>query len=172
MRVMRDAEDLFLKLLRDNDARLRKICRVYAADAEGEKDLYQDILVQLWRALPSFDGSSQPGTWLYRVALNTALNQKRQRKARERATLDESDPIWQNRIPTPEQSLESSQRLRRLYAAIARLDDVDKALVMMYLDEKSYREMAEVLGISESNVGVKLHRIRKEMAVWLSEDAA
>ncbi len=172
MRVMRDAEDVFLKLVRDNEARLRKICRVYAADAEGEKDLYQDILVQLWRALPSFEGSSQPGTWLYRVALNTALNQKRQRAARESATLDESDPIWRNRIPTPEQSLESSQRLHKLYAAIARLDDVEKALVMMYLDEKSYREIAEVLGITESNVGVKLHRIRKEMAAWLSEDAA
>jgi RNA polymerase sigma-70 factor (ECF subfamily) len=172
MRVMRDTDESFLELVRDNEAQLRKICRVYAADAEGEKDLYQDILVQLWRALPSFEGSSQPGTWVYRVALNTALGQKRQRAARESATLDESDPIWRNRIPMPDQSLESSQRLRKLHAAIARLDDVDKALVTMYLDEKSYREIAEVLGITESNVGVKLHRIRKEMAAWLSEDAA
>lgn len=172
MRVMRDPEETFLKLVRDNEARLRKLCRVYAADAEGEKDLYQDILVQLWRALPSFEGSSQPGTWLYRVALNTALGQKRQRVARESATIDESNPIWRNPIPAPDESLESGQRLRRLYAAIGRLDDVDKALVMMHLDEKSYREIAEVLGITESYVGVKLHRIRKQMAGWLSEEAA
>ena len=172
MRAMRDPEKIFLKLVRDNEARLCKLCRVYAVDAEGEKDLYQDILVQLWRALPSFEGSAQPDTWLYRVALNTALSQKRQRVARESATLDESDPIWRNPIPAPDQSLESSQRLHRLYSAIARLDDVDKALVMMYLDEKSHREIAEVLGITESYVGVKLHRIKKEMAAWLSEEAA
>jgi RNA polymerase sigma-70 factor (ECF subfamily) len=169
---MRDPEKTFLKLVRENEARLRKLCRVYATDAEGEKDLYQDILVQLWRALPSFEGSSQPGTWLYRVALNTALSQKRQRVNRESATLDESDPIWRNRIPAPDESFESCQRLRRLYSAIALLDDVDQALVMMYLDEKSYREIAEVLGITESYVGVKLHRIRKEMAARLSEEAA
>lgn len=172
MRVMRDPDETFLKLVRDNEARLRKICRVYAADADGEKDLYQDILVQLWRALPSFDGSSTPDTWLYRVALNTALAQKRQRAARESATLDAADPIWRNRIPMPDESLESRQKLERLYAAIARLNDVDKAVVMMHLDEKSHREIAEVLGITESYVGVKLHRIRKEMAAWLAEGAA
>lgn len=169
---MRDADKAFLELVRENEARLRKICRVYATDSDAEKDLYQDILVQLWRALPSYEGSSSAGTWLYRVALNTALGQKRQRTARENATLDESDPIWRNRIPAPDASLESKQRLERLYAAIARLDDVDKAVVTMYLDERSHREIAEVLGITESYVGVKLHRIRKEMAKWLAEDAA
>jgi RNA polymerase sigma-70 factor (ECF subfamily) len=117
---MRDLEETFVKLVRDNHARLRKLCRVYADDAEGEKDLYQDILVQLWRALPSFEGTSQPATWLYRVALNTALSQKRQRVARQNATLDEANPIWQNTIPAPDESLESSQRLGRLYAAIGR----------------------------------------------------
>ena len=172
MRVMRDADQIFLELVRENEARLRKICRVYATDADAEKDLYQDILVQLWRALPSFEGSSQPGTWLYRVALNTALAEKRQRTARENATLDDSNPIWRNPIPAPDESLESKQRLQRLYAAIARLDDVDKAVVTMYLDEKSHREIAEVLGITESYVGVKLHRIKKEMAAWLAEEAA
>jgi RNA polymerase sigma-70 factor (ECF subfamily) len=172
MRVMRDADETFLKLVRENEARLRKICRVYASDADAEKDLYQDILVQLWRALPSFEGSSRPGTWLYRVALNTALAQKRQRATRESATIDESNPIWRNPIPAPDESLESKQRLERLYAAIARLDDVDKAVVMMYLDEKSHREIAEVLGITESYVGVKLHRIRKEMTAWLAGEAA
>lgn len=159
-----------MKLVRENQAPLRKLCRVYAADAEGEKDLYQDILVQLWRALPSFEGSSRPGTWLYRVALNTALSQKRERIVRENATLDETHPLWDNPIPRPDDSLEREQRLRQLYAAIDHLGDVDKALVAMYLDEQSHREIAEVLGITESYVGVKLHRIKKEMATWLAED--
>lgn len=172
MRLMRDADQVFLDLIRENEARLRKICRVYGPDRDAEMDLYQDILVQLWRALPSFDGSSAPGTWLYRVALNTAMAQKRQRTAREGAMLDESNPIWRNPIPSPDESLESKQRLERLYAAIARLGDVDKAVVTMYLDDKSHREIAEVLGITESYVGVKLHRIKKEMAAWLAEEAA
>jgi RNA polymerase sigma-70 factor (ECF subfamily) len=172
MQVMRDPDETFLRLVRDNDARLRKICRVYAADTDGEKDLYQDILVQIWRALPSFEGTSSPDTWLYRVALNTALAQKRQRAARDSATLDETNPIWRNPIPRPDESLEARQRLERLYGAIAKLNDVDKAIVMMYLDERSHREIAEVLGITESYVGVKLHRIRKEMATWLAEGAA
>ncbi len=172
MRVLRDPDETFLRLVRENEARLRKICRVYATDGDAAKDLYQDILVQLWRALPSFEGSSSPDTWLYRVALNTALAQKRQRAARDSATLDQANPIWRNPIPTPEESLEARQRLERLYGAIAKLRDVDKAIVMMHLDEKSHREIAEVLGITESYVGVKLHRIRKEMAAWMAEGAA
>ena len=77
-----DLEQTFLQLVRDNDARLWNICRVYAPDDDARKDLHQDMLVQLWRSLPSFAGQSMPGTWLYRVALNTALAQRRRTAAR------------------------------------------------------------------------------------------
>jgi RNA polymerase sigma-70 factor (ECF subfamily) len=162
-------EDAFLQMVRDNDARLRRICRVYADDAGERDDLYQEVLTQLWRSFPSFDGSAEPGTWLYRVALNTALSHRRKEATRSEATLDDENPLWGADPPGPDDRLEAKDRRERLYAAIDQLDDIDTALVMMYLDETPYREMAEVLGISESHVGVKLHRAKKKLQALLQE---
>ncbi|PEN09401.1 RNA polymerase subunit sigma-70 [Longimonas halophila] len=159
----------FLDLVHENAARLRKIARVYTESAEGQRDLYQDILVALWRALPSFNGEAQRSTWLYRVALNTALSHERKRAVRSKATLSDDHPLWMDGLPTPGAGLEQKERLDRLYAAIDRLDTMDKTLVMMYLDDASYAVMADVLGISENYVGVKLHRIKKQLATWLED---
>lgn len=166
---MREREADFLEMVRENETRLRRICRVYAEGAEAQRDLYQDILVALWRSFPSFDGQSQPSTWLYRVALNTALSHDRKQAVRTDATLDHDDPLWSDGLPQPSDDLETKNKIRWLYRAIDRLDEVDRALVMMYLDEKSYPEMADVLGMSETYVGVKLHRIKKQLADWLEE---
>ncbi len=164
-----DLEQTFLELVRRNEARLWKICRVYERDAEARRDLFQDVLVQLWRSLPSFANQSLPSTWLYRVALNTALTHRRRHRARRESRLDvRAEPT--SDTPGADERLEAAQQLERLYAAIGRLNDIEKILVTMFLDEQSYREMAEVLGISESNVGVKLHRIRKELATLLAEE--
>ncbi|HEX6047905.1 MAG TPA: sigma-70 family RNA polymerase sigma factor [Gemmatimonadaceae bacterium] len=166
-----DAERRFLKLVRENEARLWKICRVHAGTAEARTELYQDMLVQLWRALPSFARGSSVSTWVYRVALNTALTHVRQEStARRRETpLDQHDHL-ETDASRPDERLDREQRLERLYAAINQLNAIDKMLVTMYLDERSYREMADVLGISESSVGVKLHRIRKQLAGQLAEE--
>jgi RNA polymerase sigma-70 factor (ECF subfamily) len=171
---MPNREQDFVELVRENDARLRKICRVYADGPEATRDLYQDILVALWRSFDTFDGrdDAKPSTWLYRVALNTALSHDRKQTVREEATLDPEHPMWDDGVDPPADAVERQDKLDRLYAAIDRLDDVDKALVMMYLDEKSYREMADVLGISENYVGVKLHRIKNQLASWLEETPA
>lgn len=166
---MPDREDDFVKLVRRNDARLRAICRVYAGHPEARRDLYQDILVALWRAFPSFKGDAQASTWLYRVALNTALSHDRKQTVREDATLDADHPLWTDGFASPGAALETQDKRDRLYAAIDRLDDVDKALVMMYLDETNYQDMADVLGISANYVGVKLHRIKKQLAAWLED---
>ena len=171
-RVMPDRDDEFIQLVRENDARLRKICRVYADSAAAQRDLYQDILVEVWRSFPSFEGDATSSTWLYRVALNTALSHDRTQAVREEATLDTDHPVWTDGVPRPSERLDKQDKLDRLYDAIDRLNEVDKALVMMYLDEKSYREMADVLGISENYVGVKLHRIKNKLASWLEETPA
>lgn len=96
-------EDTFLELVRDNRARLRKICRVYAESTEAQDDLYQDILVQLWRALPGYeeDDGAQRSTWVYRVALNTALDHERKRDVRRDATLRDTHPLWEDGSPPP-----------------------------------------------------------------------
>lgn len=167
---MSDREEQFMELVRENAGRLHRICRVYADGAAAEEDLYQDILLELWRSLPSFEGRSSRDTWLYRVALNTALKERRTHKTRRAARLDEDDPVRGPRPRRPDDAVEDRRRLDRLYAAIDRLDEMDRALVVLYLEEKSYREMAEVLGINESYVGVKLHRIRKQLAEWMERE--
>lgn len=106
------------------------------------------------------------------MALNTALSHDRTQAVQEEATLDADHPVWEDGMHHPSERLDKQDKLDRLYAAIDRLDEIDKALVMMYLDEKSYREMADVLGISENHVGVKLHRIKNKLASWLEETPA
>jgi RNA polymerase sigma-70 factor, ECF subfamily len=166
-------EQEFLALLRQNDARLRRICRIHARDAEVRKDLYQEIVFQLWRSLPSFTGASSIHTWLYRVALNTALRQARRRANRSETTLDEEriEPeVSTASLGEADEALALDEQSERLYAAIDRLDSVDRMLITMYLDDRTYREMAEVIGISDSNVGVRLHRIRKALARSLAKE--
>lgn len=166
-----DREQVFLELVRSNEARLWRICRVYEDDRDARRDLFQDILVQLWRALPSFAGHAQVGTWLYRVALNTALSYRRRQAVRRETQLEASpDPV--SSAPSASEQLESAQRVERLHRAIRHLGEIDRMVVTMYLDDRSYREMADVLGISESNVGVKLHRIRQKLAALLAGDDA
>ncbi len=165
-------EQRFLALVRENDGRLRHICRVYARDVEARKDLYQEIMFQLWRSLPSFAGASSIDTWVYRVALNTALTHVRRRSVHVETPLDQDhvEAADLASLDAADDTPDLGEQSERLYAAIDRLGDVDRMLVTMYLDDQSYREMAEVIGISESHVGVKLHRIRKALARSLAEE--
>ena len=165
-------EQRFLALVRENDGRLRHICRVYARDVEARKDLYQEIMFQLWRSLPSFAGASSIDTWVYRVALNTALTHVRRRSVHVETPLDQDhvEAADLALLDAADDTPDLGEQSDRLYAAIDRLGDVDRMLVTMYLDDRSYREMAEVIGISESHVGVKLHRIRKALARSLAEE--
>ena len=165
-------EQEFLTLVRENDARLRRICRVYARDPESRKDLYQEIMFQLWRSLPTFTGASSIDTWMYRVALNTALAQARRLSGRTETTLDEEHHHGDELTSSlgTEAELDLEDQSERLYTAIDELDRIDRMIVTMQLDGRSYREIAEVIGISESHVGVKLHRIRKVLARSLRKE--
>lgn len=169
---MSEREQRFRELIRENRGRLRRIARAYADGREGVRDLYQEMLLQAWRSLPTFRGESSPDTWLYRVALNTALDHERSEERRRSARLDGDHPLQDRAFERPDRRFEQRERLERLHRAIERLDATDRALVLMYLDEKSYREMADVLGISENYVGVKLHRIRERLSGMLTEEKA
>lgn len=167
-------ERQFLSLVHANDERLRRICRVYERDLDARQDLYQEIMFQLWRSLPSFTGASAVDTWMYRVALNTALAHVRRQSSRRETMLPaiehlESDTVASS-LSADEGALELDEHSERLHAAIQRLDGIDRMLVTMQLDGRSYREIAEVIGITESNVGVKLHRIRKALARALAKE--
>ncbi len=147
-----------------------RVARGYTATDEDREDLVQEILLQLWCSLPRFEGRAKESTWIYRVALNTALAWRRadaRRRQRFTPLLEVED------IPADEAErraqLEKEEALARLYTAIRALPKVDAALVMLHLDGLSYRETAEVLGISETNVGVKLTRARNALADLMKE---
>ncbi|HWG52056.1 MAG TPA: sigma-70 family RNA polymerase sigma factor [Gemmatimonadaceae bacterium] len=165
-----DRELQFLTLVRQNDARLHRICRVYAGGNDEQRDLLQEILLQLWRSLPSFAGASSPDTWLYRVALNTALTHARRDPARRETALEDEIAVDDAPADVTDAGLDVRARQEQLHAAIARLDPVNKMLMAMYLDERSYREIADVIGITENHVGVKLHRIKQALARQLTRE--
>lgn len=158
-------ETTFKQWLGEHQGLIFKVIRAYAATPEDQDDLFQEILLQLWCSIPGFRGKAAVSTWVYRVALNTALVWKRgQKKRRQRRT-----PLIDiSQIPDISEehttSAEDRQIVDRLYVAIRELPKVDASLVLMYLDGLSYSEMADILGISESNVGVKLNRAKKQLA--------
>ena len=165
-----DPESLFSRWLTEHGGAILKVARAYTLTSEDCQDLVQEILLQVWRSLPQFQGKASPSTWFYRVALNTALGWKRQenrRQARQQSGIEVEDLA----VAGADCALQAAEceAVERLYVAIRRLPKADAALILLYLDDLSYLEMAEVLGISESNVGVKLNRAKKALGDLLRE---
>lgn len=138
---------------------LFKITRAYAFEAQDQDDLFQEISLQLWKSIPNFRGEAKASTWIYRVALYTATVWVRQEKKRP-----PTQPLATVEHALQAKSQPRDDRLRWLYDQIARLDPIDRSLCLLLLEGFTYREMAEILGISESNVGVKIHRIKKHLS--------
>lgn len=138
-------------------ALLLKVVRAYGATAMDRDDIFQEIIIQLWRSVPSFRHDSSIPTWLYRIALNTAIKWKRnEHKHTANETLDNSLHVLQ-------EATENNERVAWLYQQIAALDKVDRSIALLLLDGFSYREIASISGITESNVGVKISRIKKQL---------
>jgi RNA polymerase sigma factor (sigma-70 family) len=165
-----DRQERFRVLLERHRGIAFKVANTYAWNADDRADLAQEIAAQLWRAFPRYDDSRPFATWMYRVALNVGISFLRGRSAdaREVALDAEHEAI----AAPPGNSLEGAERLRRLERAIARLDGLNRALLLLYLEERSYAEIAEILGISETNVGTKLARLRSHMRQELLAEEA
>jgi len=163
-RLSEEAGGRFLEVLGRHEQIINKVIRIYGVDSEDRKDLFQEIVYQLWRSFGSFKGESRISTWLYRVALNTAITSLRKTKKLPGTTeLDDRSLHVSVSFDTPERS----EQVQQLYSAIRSLGEVDRALVMLYLEELSYKEIAEVLGLTEDNVGVKLNRIKTKLRVLI-----
>jgi RNA polymerase sigma-70 factor (ECF subfamily) len=163
--VADDRQAVFLTWLDEHGSSVMKVARAYTLTGDECQDLAQEILLQAWRSLPSFAGKATAATWFYRVALHTAMNWKR----RDRPRRAHQQPLLNVHIVAADAACSAEQAQQRetveqLYRAIHQLPKADAALVLLYLDGLSYREMAEVLGISESNVGVKLHRAKHALS--------
>jgi RNA polymerase sigma-70 factor (ECF subfamily) len=161
-------EMIFRRWLAEHAGLLWKVVRAFTVAPHDAEDLLQDIALQLWRSLPAFRGDAKESTWIYRVAFNTALVWKRDEK-RRRAKHEKLFELNGALHTSPKDSVSTrdEEMVRQLYAAIRKLPRLDASLALMHLDGLSYREMSEVLGITESNVGVKLNRMRKQLAQML-----
>jgi RNA polymerase sigma-70 factor, ECF subfamily len=160
-----DHKSLFLNWLGEHGASVMKVARAYTLTNEDCQDLAQEILLQTWRSVPNFQGKASAATWFYRVALHTAMNWHRKDKPRRsrQHPFMEVQAVACDGADCADQ-VQQRETVEQLYRAIHQLPKTDAALVLLYLDELSYREMAEVLGISESNVGVKLNRAKKALS--------
>lgn len=148
---------------------LYKIGRSYAADGDDFDDLYQEMLIQIWQSLKKFRKESRLSTWVYRVAINTALTYKRNQK-RKALTLSLGHQQAENVAATQDGTArQREERIELLYEALKSLKKEDRALVLLQLEGKSYEEIADVIGISRTNVGVKLMRLRKKLSVILNQ---
>ena len=130
-----------------------RICRIYQKEKSAQDDLYQDILLNAWNSFPRFEGRTKFSTWLYRVALNTALHQRRKNRIFENIVGLEHAENYSDQDSQGEQ-------LEKLRAAINTLDTTEKSIVVLYLDELPYKEISEITGLTETNVGVRLNRIK------------
>lgn len=152
-------EKEFIELITKHQGILHKICNVYFIRNPYKEDYYQEILIRLWKSYPSFRNQSAFSTWLYRVALNTAIDIIRKQNLQPVHT--ELSKIDYNK-PDHEHNGESEKK-DILYQAISHLSDVEKAIIILYLEDYNYKEISEIIGISESNTGVKINRIKTQL---------
>ena len=150
----------FVQLIHDNNGLILKVCNLYAATTQDRQDLYQEIVIQLWRSLPKFRKESKLTTWMYRVALNTAISDYRKQQRKPHTT---DLNLLIKDIPEQADYNEKEEKLRSLYNAINHLPEIEKAIVMLYLDDKSYEEMEDILGINQNNLRVKMNRIKEKL---------
>lgn len=156
----KNLEHEFVTNLEKHQNIVHKICRIYTNDQDSHNDLFQEVTIQLWKAYPKFRGDSKFSTWMYRVALNTAITLYRKSK-RSIRTQDIDDISY--KISAQEYDGEGEKQLKLLYSAVKELNDIDKALVFLYLEDQSYREIADTLGITEINARVKMNRIKTKL---------
>ena len=160
MDTQKDKQD-FLRLIQDNKGIIFKICNSYCANKNDRDDLAQEIIYHLWRSGHRFDASYKFSTWMYRVALNVAISYYRKEKT-AKAILSSTDnfiDVEDKNEPAQQQE----ENIRKLEGFIQQLKELDKALMLLYLEEKSYKEIAEIMGLTETNVATKISRIKEKL---------
>jgi RNA polymerase sigma factor (sigma-70 family) len=164
-RIERTMEKDLIEILNNHQGLIYKVCNLYCSDREDRKDLFQEIVLQVWKSLGSFRHESSLSTWMYRIALNTAITHLK----KEKKTLNQQLSLNGIEIPELNDSDEKEEQLNALFIAIEHLDKIDKSIILLYLEEKSYEEISEITGLSKSNVGVKLNRIKTKLSNTLKK---
>jgi len=158
--VTKELEQKFVSDLEEHQNIIHKVCRIYTNNKDAHNDLFQEVSIQLWKAYPKFRGEAKFSTWMYRVALNTAITLYR--KSKRRIKTQDFDSVLY-KIEATDYDDTEEQHLKIIYKAIHYLSDIEKALVFLYLEDKNYREIAQTMGISEVNARVKMSRIKNKL---------
>lgn len=161
----KDLEHKFVSELETHQNIVHKVCSLYTDNRDAHNDLFQEITIQLWKAYPKFRGESKFSTWMYRVALNTAITLYRKSKRRVQTQNYETVLF---KIKSNEYDETEEQQLKLMYNAIKQLSDIDKALVFLYLEDKDYTEISDTLGITEVNARVKMNRVKNKLRTILN----
>ena len=162
----RQRDQTFRDWLHGHQGILFKVVHAYAFTVADREDLFQEIALQVWCSVDAFRGESAVATWLYRVALNTAIawNRKEKRHQHGKEPIEAADALLETALPGRD------PRLDWIYAQIAQLDEVERSLALLMLDGFSYRDISRILGLSESNVGVKINRMKASLAAQLAKE--
>nr|WP_321223221.1 RNA polymerase sigma factor [uncultured Psychroserpens sp.] len=161
----KELENSFVELLEKHQNIVHKVCRLYTNNQDAHNDLFQEITIQLWKAYPKFRGDAKFSTWMYRVGLNTAITLYRKSK---RTIKTQEFELVSFKIKSEDYDDTEEQQLKLLYKAVHQLNDIEKALVFLYLEDKNYSEISETLGISEVNARVKMNRVKKKLRTILN----
>ena len=145
----------FVKLIANQQKLIHSLCSLYFSRNEDRKDMFQEIVLQLWKAYPSFNHQSKVSTWIYRISLNTVFAKLRKEKSRPK-----NEPYSEYAYEVSDNSIELTEATEELYRAIEQLADLDKAIIMLYLEEHSYDEIAGILNLSRTNVSTRINRIK------------
>lgn len=157
-------EKEFLTIITENQGIIHKVCSIYCNSEEDRRDLFQEILVQLWKSFPSFRSESKFSTWMYRVALNTAITSFKKDKRQP----DKSGIPFEN-LHLPEELYDSGaeDQIRMLNNAVSQLTGIEKSIILLFLEDKKYEEIAEITGITQNYVRVKMNRIKKKLKLLM-----
>ena len=162
---MNSKEEEFKKLIGDQKERIQSVCRYFSKDEADQKDLFQEILINTWKGMDSFRGDAKPGTWMYRIAVNTALGFAGKEKKRLQFSISVEKSNLKSLTDDESHAFDPDNewQLGEMEICINQLSVIDKVLITLLFEDLSYREIADIVGITEPNVRVKIHRIKNEL---------
>ena len=159
---MEKLKTIFLSALKENEDKLYRICSIYSDCNEDSKDLFQEVLVNIWKSMSSFKGNSSVGTWMFRIALNVCLRFK-SKYTKNQNRFIRLDSVTISNIGSEKADTNSNEKLLALRKCVKKLNDGDKAIVALYLEGLAYREISDILGLSENHIAVKIKRIKSKL---------
>jgi RNA polymerase sigma factor (sigma-70 family) len=161
-------ENLFLTALEENQQRLLRVCSVYASPHDDKKDLFQEALINIWQSMPSFEGRASINTWMFRITLNVCLRVQT-KKARMKDKFRRLDSITIENTAAESVNHDELDRVLKLRDCIQKLNDADKAVTTLFLEELSYKEISDITGLTENNVAVKIKRIKTKLLMCITD---